>query len=206
MTLQRDRMCAFSVAVLLHGIGALCADTMLSRMHGIVRPAFQRGESGLDLTIVGLDQVRPVFVEPAPPERAALVQERSAVVLEPASLPPEREPEEPLRADTLVVDQRGDADPFDKGVSTAVLPLGEIRPRYPLAARLRCEQGLVELSIRIDADGNVRDVRIAASSGHISLDRAAERAVRSARFGDELGKPPGRETETNLRIEFRLTE
>ncbi len=80
------------------------------------------------------------------------------------------------------------------------------RPVYPLAARRRGLQGGVLLTARIRADGSCAEVRLARSSGHPLLDRAAVTAVQQWRF------LPARHGETpvdswvNIPITFRLQE
>ncbi|MGM0595267.1 MAG: energy transducer TonB [Pseudomonadota bacterium] len=49
--------------------------------------------------------------------------------------------------------------------------------RYPLLARKRGWQGEVMLAFQLAADGRIRDARIARSSGHGVLDRAALKAL-----------------------------
>jgi len=52
--------------------------------------------------------------------------------------------------------------------------------RYPEAARQAKRQGMVRVRFTLNARGRVLSVRIARSSGHSDLDRAALKAVRSA--------------------------
>lgn len=49
---------------------------------------------------------------------------------------------------------------------------------YPLAARRQGLRGSVELDVRLDPTGRVRDVKVARSSGHGLLDDAAIETVR----------------------------
>jgi protein TonB len=51
-------------------------------------------------------------------------------------------------------------------------------PLYPDYARRREQQGTVTLRVFVDEDGSVRDIEIAQSSGHDTLDEAALRTVR----------------------------
>ena len=64
-------------------------------------------------------------------------------------------------------------------------------PSYPMQARRRGLQGTVMLRVLVDAGGNVADVRLAGSSGHSILDRAAMSSVRSWSFtpGMSGGRP-----------------
>ena len=56
------------------------------------------------------------------------------------------------------------------------------KPAYPISARRQKREGLVELLVNIDADGNVLDVSVATSSGHEDLDQAAMDGVRNWKF------------------------
>lgn len=55
-------------------------------------------------------------------------------------------------------------------------------PRYPASARIRGVEGETVLRVLVAADGQVRSVAIATSSGHRELDQAAVSAVRTWRF------------------------
>jgi protein TonB len=124
--------------------------------------------------------------EPSPPEPPAHVQVPPA--------PPEAEPEPPAP----------DADLAVKGVEEAVLSPAEVRPRYPLGARMRGEEGLVRLRVEVSAAGRARDVTVVESSGYPSLDRAAERAAWEARYGETSGRTGAGVTTFGVR--FRLED
>jgi protein TonB len=51
---------------------------------------------------------------------------------------------------------------------------------YPPLARMRRTEGVARLGFAIGADGRAKQIEVAHSSGFAVLDRAAERAVRSA--------------------------
>lgn len=55
-------------------------------------------------------------------------------------------------------------------------------PRYPAAARRRGLQGIVLLEVLVNPAGRVEELRLARSSGHSLLDRAASKTVRAWRF------------------------
>ncbi len=59
---------------------------------------------------------------------------------------------------------------------------GNAIPKYPSRARRRGWEGRVLLVVRVRADGAAATVRVASSSGHGILDRAARDAVRRWRF------------------------
>ncbi len=59
-------------------------------------------------------------------------------------------------------------------------------PAYPLESRRKREQGTVVLALTLGTDGNVADIRLARSSGHERLDRAALGAVRHWRWSPTI--------------------
>jgi protein TonB len=68
---------------------------------------------------------------------------------------------------------------------------GNRAPEYPLASRRRGEEGRVTLLVQVDTTGRVQDLSVLGSSGHATLDREAERAVRGWRFEPAIqdGRP-----------------
>lgn len=62
-----------------------------------------------------------------------------------------------------------------------------VAPEYPRAAERREIEGVVELSIDIDKDGKVLNVKVLTSSPEGVFDSAATRAVQRWKF--EAGKP-----------------
>lgn len=79
-----------------------------------------------------------------------------------------------------------------------------IQPRYPDSARKRGEQGTVVFEIVIDRKGRVESCLMIKSSGFGDLDKAAERAVRSAQFVP--AKKNGKNVSSTRRIpvDFKL--
>ena len=51
-------------------------------------------------------------------------------------------------------------------------------PRYPSIARRKGHEGIVLIDVLVDRDGLVKEVKIAQSSGHRILDRAALKSVK----------------------------
>lgn len=64
----------------------------------------------------------------------------------------------------------------------AVPSLGNLPPKYPLAARRRGMEGRVVIEVRVDRHGEVATATVAVSSGHRLLDRAALGAVEKWTF------------------------
>lgn len=66
------------------------------------------------------------------------------------------------------------------GMVREAIPLYKVNtpPRYPAAARRKGQQGTVVLSVHVDEHGRVSNLWLFESSGHMSLDTAALRAVK----------------------------
>ena len=83
-------------------------------------------------------------------------------------------------------------------------PKRNIKPDYPKEARQRGEQGDVVVEIRVNAEGTVDAVTVAASSGFPELDEAAVRAARAAKFSPaRSGRDPVAST-ARLKLQFKL--
>ena len=124
---------------------------------------------------------------------------------------PENGRQTPLR-ETATAGQATDSaaeplsDALSQGVSGAVRRKSEIRPYYPLGARLRGEEGTVTVRVWVTPSGRARRCEVARSSGYPVLDEAAVDAARRARY---VSTRPGAwraEAETTLTFRFRLTE
>ena len=84
------------------------------------------------------------------------------------------------------------ANSAGRGADRAAAPLkGNPRPAYPTLARSHGHEGRVLIQVSVLGDGRVGSARVASSSGHGSLDRAALKAVKRWRFRPALrgGKP-----------------
>lgn len=75
-------------------------------------------------------------------------------------------------------------------------------PRYPPQARRRHYEGIVVLDVLVDAWGRAEEVKVAKSSGHSILDRAAREAVQDWRF--EPGRRGGRPMDMWVRLPVRF--
>jgi TonB family protein len=95
---------------------------------------------------------------------------------------------------------------FSQGVNAAVRMKTEIRPYYPIGARLRGEEGAVTLRVAIDNSGRVFRCEVTQSSGYPALDNAAMEAARKACYVSTQPDAWSAENETMLTFRFRLTE
>jgi protein TonB len=77
-------------------------------------------------------------------------------------------------------------------------------PEYPALARRRRQEGLVLLSVRVDAKGRAETVAVRISSGFALLDEAALEAVRRWEFepGRFRGDPVPSQVEVPIRFQL----
>jgi protein TonB len=94
----------------------------------------------------------------------------------------------------------------------AVVPPGLLdghrnpQPEYPQASRLRGEQGVVGLVLRVAPSGAVSAVEIGRSSGFPQLDEAAKRAALRWRFRPALRDGAPVEGTIRTAVHFRLVQ
>ena len=215
MRRRGDLLVAVGLAVLCH-VGLAAGAAWMVRQRPIM-PAFEFGESGVQLTLVATPPAPPTTPppeppKPEPPDLLPLFDPEPLPL--PVEEPPEEEPVEDPPAPVLdpVVPappeqpaaEEMDADMQDKGVEASAISSAAVRPRYPLGARLRGEEGLVRLAVRVDATGKAEDVEIVESSGFTALDRAAVKAAWKAHYITADGQAHAGETVFGVR--FRLEE
>jgi len=149
---------------------------------------------------IELDEPAPDVVEfdaagaPSSPLASATTHPRRVRLSRPLRTPPEQTvaaPAEPAAPQEIAHPIRPRAD-------------GCPPPRYPPLARRLGQEGVVRLSLQIDAAGEVTDVTVRASSGHRLLDRAAIRAARSWRYHPARSGKRTMAGTIDQAVEFRL--
>src|SRR3569623_894573 len=104
----------------------------------------------------------------------------------------------------------GDTPDSDAGPAMLALRLRDAlaaRFVYPALARREGWQGEVKVSVRVNADGRLRDIFLVASSGHAVLDRAALRSLAELRRLDDGGRGlSGRHFDMVLPIQYHLID
>jgi protein TonB len=94
----------------------------------------------------------------------------------------------------------------------AVVPPGLLdgvrnaQPEYPSASRLRGEQGVVALVLKVSADGHVTGVEIGRTSGFPQLDEAARKAAQRWRFRPASRDGVPVEGTIRTQVHFRLVQ
>jgi protein TonB len=149
---------------------------------------------------------RAIARQGAPPREAAPgstrpapeTQERSAAAMTPA--PPER------AAGSSAAEgapSAGAAAAVYRAVSEPSY-LERVQPVYPPQARRLRQEGVVVLTVYIDAEGSLERVEVTQSSGHRSLDEAALAAERRSRFRPATvgGRPVPCQAEVPYRFEL----
>ena len=63
----------------------------------------------------------------------------------------------------------------------------DLRPVYPMGARLHGEEGVVRVVVELSRTGRAKNVSVEKSSGFASLDKAAQAAIGKARFKVKSG-------------------
>jgi periplasmic protein TonB len=131
--------------------------------------------------------VRETIDAPRAVETKALTDENaetSSSPEKPASIPPT--PTKPMISDTTNDFSRSPGSGPEPAAAPSIqavpLYLKNPPPEYPPAARRRGCEGTVMVEVFVDREGKVQDLRLAQSSGHAMLDRAAIRAVKGWMF------------------------
>ncbi len=75
------------------------------------------------------------------------------------------------------------------------------KPKYPENARKRKLEGKAEISVDVDNKGNVTNVRLARTSGHAELDKAAVEQARNWKFNAPNGAAQGVTAKVDFAIE-----
>jgi len=129
---------------------------------------------------------------------------------------PDREPAvreerpEPPRPQQRAAAEAPEAPPSDdvgapalSGTPSPRVRTDLVRPIYPTASRRRGEEGVVLVEVSLARAGGVEGVRVADSSGHARLDRAALEAVERA-AEDPRFVPPGAASDGPRRERFEI--
>jgi periplasmic protein TonB len=117
----------------------------------------------------------PAALSPAPLSLPEIV----VVSVLPASVPVNLPNEQAQQND---VDNINRKSSDDDGALTNAQIQGTLAPRYPARSRVRGEEGVVVLHVRVLATGTVSEIRVVQQPGHRRLVNAALEAIRAAKF------------------------
>ncbi|MFC1499048.1 energy transducer TonB [Verrucomicrobiota bacterium] len=190
MSRRSDLIKAFCIALILHAVAGLCVGGLqIFRVDADMEPLFKKGESSVFLTLESLPFVPQVQQKDSKTDNMAILE----IV------------EEKKKIDDDNVPVPKDADALVKGVETLSDDDIELpRPLYPLGAKIRGEEGLVTVKVRINAESTAV-VEVVQSSGYPSLDRSAVNAAKKAGFGLDRNNSFS-SVETNLTFRFKLVD
>lgn len=125
------------------------------------------------------DGERAPAAKAEPPDASALPEP----VADGQSLQADSEALEPVETGAPPTPDRSEALPSSvAGAVRVAEPKAPVAPRYPPASARRGHEGLVVVEAQVGADGTVSRARVAESSSHERLDRAALEAVLAAEF------------------------
>jgi protein TonB len=183
-------------AILLFHAGLLGAAIKLD-----VLPAAKPASPPLVITLIP-EQVAPApaprekEVAPADPVKPRMVAPDPLVVVpQQAPVAIAAVPEAPPQAIVTAAAPAAPAAPPSPAPITppdaSAASLKNPAPRYPVESRRKREEGAVRLRVVISADGRVKDISVARSSGFERLDAAALDTVRKWKFqpGMQAGSP-----------------
>ena len=92
------------------------------------------------------------------------------------------------------------------GADGNVLPLVQIKPRYPRQAKSRGIEGWVKVKITIAKDGTVKEVNVLEAKPRGMFERAALRAVKRWKFKPEIVNGVAVENQSVQTISFKLDD
>lgn len=101
---------------------------------------------------------------------------------------------------------QNDTSPDTRSALTAIRDLVDQLKAYPLLARRRGWEGYVLLGFVIAANGDIRNVHVARSSGNAVLDQSALRALNQVRRVPDGLWIDGHSVDLQLPVIFRLTQ
>lgn len=150
-------------------------------------------------------------LEAAPAAEKTLPKSELAAPMPTLETPPPAPPDaaavklpEPLPREVMTPPAPSVAAPQQAKIDAPPKPRVSLRPKYPVGARRRGEQGDVVLEISVDARGRVEAVAVATSSGVPELDAAAVAATKAAAFTPALSGGRAVSAIARLTVSFRL--
>lgn len=79
-----------------------------------------------------------------------------------------------------------------------------VNPRYPRRAKIRRQEGFVQLAFKIDSSGFVSDVKVMKSNPEGVFERAAIKAMKRWRFKPSKDDVAGTFKNATITFNFRL--
>ena len=209
-------------SVVLHGLALACCFAVPAAK---LIPLFQNGNSALTLTSLSISRPADDQSKEAAPQEQETEDEEAAVIENneedsqddlvnirdekpaPVAAPKTQPRQTPVSTQKSQPRQTPlDADAHLKGIIGGRAGNTAIRPFYPLGSRLRGEEGVVKVEVRVDAGGHPLNCAVVKSSGFLALDDAALDAVKHACFVTAQGRAPAKDSRTVLTFRFDLLD
>ncbi len=216
---RQDRALSMLAAVALHGLLLFGGGALF------VQPAeygVEAGENGIEVDLVAAPVASaPVAVEAPLVPLSPVIDEAVAVTESEAPTPAEKPAESPLLAAAPVFSPSSvtgdgsspvpglDATTFSSRAGAATGKPSYLKnpaPRYPEAARLAGQEGVVLLRVEIVSSGKAGEVHVRQGSGFLLLDDAAVRAVSKWRFRPAKAGGVSVASSADIPVRFRLDQ
>ena len=200
-----DKKLSASAAFLLHAAFFLVGGAVFTQSaeYGI-----ELGEGGIEVHLTAAPAYieAPETVEPLTKEETVIIDKTA--VSEEAAMPLPQQVVPEVRGDGRSPAPGKDLTTLHTagGAMTEAKPnyLKNPVPRYPEEARRAAQQGLVMLTVLINEKGSAESVVLQASSGHVSLDQAALKAVKNWKFKPARIGSVAVRSEVKIPIRFEL--
>jgi len=218
---MQKRFTALNPGLLLGIAASLLLHGSLLGVKAFQRPAevqFDSGVVSVELTLLpSIASVATVSPDPVKPPKETLEPVVEAPEPVPSATEPEvipkpilpkpvqETPKPSLQENVNTIDQGGSPEK-DKGAVTQAQPTTTCTPIYPRMSRRRGEEGIVVLSVDVNASGQGSNIQIVQSSGHARLDKAAIKALEKADFTPAIRFGQPHASTLMQSFNFRLTD
>ncbi len=203
ITLQRNLISAFFIAMIIHGIVAAANISTVRPLVSLKEDSKHFLDVAFVQTLPTEETKKPAKTIVAPRKKTITVKKTKPLEKKPVIDKKQVEKKTVLRDDAVTENrevvttppvEQPDAvsAPLQPSVISAVPRYEENSPPpYPRIARRRGYEGVVILSVEVRNDGTVGNITVRESSGHSILDKAALKTVKRWKFrpGTQWGVP-----------------
>lgn len=150
-------------------------------------------------TVLELVWAEPDAVSASAPP-APLAQPLAVLAVSPQPITPSFGPRQEAKGERLPVTGSVGEPAAERGVPPSFVD--RVEPVYPRGARLAGIEGVVRLSLEVNAVGGLRHAQVLVSSGDAALDRAALQAAEASTY--RPAKAGGRNVEALVEASYRF--
>jgi TonB family protein len=197
---RKDLLIAFMIAIFIHVIAGMATGTLLYIHSAGFEPVYDISFSNVDVSYaeappmqiktVSKDQTpapviplqkrdcdpAPLITSPKPPQESTPIPKPQTAQIGTSTAASHIETDVGLSNDNIPNSiDISQMDPNEIGRSI-------IRPKYPLEARRRGEEGSVTINITVNSSGKAENVELLQTSGYSSLDESAISAAKKALY------------------------